>query len=145
MHPDTALHDTLERRAFAAWSITIPASFAETFVAGEGYWHAWDEDRSVSLSSFTITDEVGPVDAEAIARELPRSEGTPVDGLPPGLSGWAVQTKAPQPARASRALSGMLVADGRVLLVTITGDDLTWVRTTWSSIRFHPAGRQGHR
>ncbi|MGH2466992.1 MAG: hypothetical protein ACRDGL_04605, partial [Candidatus Limnocylindrales bacterium] len=74
---------------------------------------------------------------EILARSQHELEGEPVPELPDGLPGWAVETDVPQPARASRALSGVLVADGRILLVTITGDDLAWARRVWSSIRYH--------
>jgi hypothetical protein len=48
-------------------------------------------------------------------------------------------------AVASKVLSGFLVAEARVLLVTITSDDLDWARDTWLSIREHPAQGPGRR
>ena len=138
MHLDVLQHETTARRVFAAWSVAIPASFTEAFLDEDGYWHAWDAHRSVSLSSIALTKEGQPVTAEMIARELPTPDGPPVDRLPPGLLGWAVEAEAQQPAKASRTLSGMLVADGRLLVVTITSDDLEWTRRTWLSIRCHP-------
>ena len=138
MHLDALQHETSTQRVFAAWSIAVPASFAQVFLDEDGYWHAWDAHHSVSLSSMALTDEGQPVTAEMIARELPRPDGSPVDRLPPGLLGWAVEAEAQQPATASRTLSGMLVANGRVLVVTITSDDLEWARRTWLSIRCHP-------
>ncbi len=138
MHLDVLQHETITQRVFAAWSVAIPASFAQTFLDEDGYWHAWDAYHSVSLSSIALTDEGQPVTAEMIARELPPPDGSPVDRLPLGLLGWAVEAEAQQPAIASRMLSGMLVANGRVLVVTITSDDLEWARQTWLSIRCHP-------
>ena len=125
------------RRVFEGWSIMIPASFDETFVHEHNYWHAYDEHRSVSLTSLLITDDRGPVGADAIVQQIPPSNGSPVDQLPVGLVGWAMTADAPQPAKASRILSGMLATDGRVLLVTITSDDLDWAREVWLSIQLH--------
>lgn len=143
------------RQVFAAWSVDVPESFEETFVEEDSYWHAWDDHRSVSLTSIRLTDDHGPVSARRITRRLGGGlldlGGSPVDDLPAGLVGRAVTATAPQPARASRLLSGMLAAPGRVLLVTITADDLDWARRTWLSIRAHPAplprleGRQAGR
>jgi hypothetical protein len=128
------------RRIFPAWSVEVPDTFDETFVADDGYWHAWDEHRSVSLTSLVLTDKRGRPSQEAIAAQLPELEGTPLVDGPPGLTSRAVLTDAVQPARAARVLTGFLVADGRVLLATITSDDLDWARSVWSSIRYHESG-----
>jgi hypothetical protein len=138
MHPDVLQHETITQRVGAAWSVEIPATFAHAFFDEDGYWHARDAHRSVSLSSIALTREGQPATAEMIARELPAPDGPPLDLLPPGFLGWAVEAEAQQPARASRTLSGMLVADGRVLVVTITSDDPEWARRAWLSIRSHP-------
>jgi hypothetical protein len=127
---------TTVRQVFPSWSITIPATFTEDFVESDGYWHARDADRSVSLSSVVITERDRPVRAEAILRQMPPLlEGEAVAELPPGLLGWAVVADAPASAVASRMLSGILVVDGRALIATITSDDLHWARETWLSIR----------
>lgn len=142
-HLEPPSFSSITRQVFAAWSVEVPESFAETFVEEDFYWHAWDDHRSVSLTSVQVTDDRGPVSARMIAemidRELPRIGESPVDDLPPGIVGRAVTTAAPQPARASQLLMGMLAATGRALLVTITADDLDWARRTWLSIRAHPA------
>jgi hypothetical protein len=137
---------TIIRRVFSSWTIEIPASFAETFVDEGGYWHAYDAHRSISLTSMAVNDEHGPVSAERIMRQLrpvKRKGGAPVDELPPSCVGWAITADALQPARASRMLSGMLALDGRVLIATITSDDLDWARSTWLSIRACPSGLPG--
>jgi hypothetical protein len=59
--------------------------------------------------------------------------------LPPDLIARAVTTDIHEPARASRALSGAVATDGRVLIVTITSDDLAWAHRIWLSIRAHRA------
>lgn len=123
------------RQVFETWSIEIPLTFAETFVREDSYWHAWDRNRSVSLTSIVVTDGKRPVAARRLLRRLPPSNGDPVKALPPGLDGWAVVIDAPQPARATRALTGMLFVDGRVLLATVTADDMAWARSVWLSIR----------
>ena len=59
------------RQVFGSWSVEVPASFEETFIEKDGYWHAWDETRSVSLTSLIIDDEHGrPVEADAINRSM---------------------------------------------------------------------------
>jgi hypothetical protein len=68
---------TITRRIFEAWSVDIPARFAESFVEDGSYWHAFDDERSVSLSSIVLRDAVGPVTAERILREPPRSKASP--------------------------------------------------------------------
>ena len=130
---------TVERRVFEAWSIEVPAAFAETFVDADGYWHGYDQHRSVSLTSLVISEERDPVSASRILRRARPLGGSPVDQVPPGVLGRAATCAAPQPARASQLLSGLLAADGRLLIVTITSDDLEWARRVWLSIRSHPA------
>jgi hypothetical protein len=134
---------TVTRRMFAAWSIEIPGSFAETFVREDSYWHAYDAHRSVSLTSLTLTDKGRAVSPDLIARQIPVMDGEAVDALPSGLLGQAVTADAPQPARASRMFSGMLAAEGRLLIVTITSDDLDWALRIWLSIRTYPAQPPG--
>ena len=128
------------RRVFLHWSITIPLSFEETFVEEDGYWHGWDEDRSISLTSMAISDRPGrPASREELlATVMPPLTGEPIDDRPPGLQGVAAYGPIEQPARASSALTGVIPADGRVLLATITSDDFDWARETWVSIRHHP-------
>lgn len=123
---------------FEAWSIEIPVSFEETFVAKDNYWHAYEDRRSVSLTSMVLTEEGEPVSAERILHQIRPEAGTPLDDLPARLGGWATTSDAPPQSRASRILSGMLAVDGRVLLATVTSDDLEWARRVWSSIRSHP-------
>ena len=89
--------------------------------------------RSVSLTSMVVTDHGRPVGARTLLRAFPPLTGDPV-AIPPGLVGWAVAAPAVQPARASRAISGVIATDGRLLLATITGDDLGWTTSTWLSI-----------
>lgn len=127
------------RRVFEAWSLEIPATFAETFVDDGSYWYAEDDDRSVSLSSILLSDVHGPVSADRIVRELPPLEGTALDELPPGLIGQAATGPSVQPAKAARLLVGMLAVDGRLLIATITSDDPDWACRVWRSIRSHPA------
>ena len=126
------------RRVFPGWSICIPRSFQEVFEEDDGYWHGWDRKRSVSLTSFLIVDKDGPVEQQAIGAVLPPPprDGTAED-LPPGLMGWVTDGPAVQPAHARRALSGILVAHGRALAVTITHGDLAWARSVLRSIQSH--------
>lgn len=62
--------------------------------------------------------------ATMLLGQLPPLDGSPLQSLPPGLQGRAGESRVDPPARASRALSGMLAVDGRVLIVTITSDDV---------------------
>jgi hypothetical protein len=135
----TVVDRNVRRRVFEAWSIEIPAAFGETFVDGS-YWHAYDDDRSVSMSSVLLSDANGPVSADRIISELPLLEGRPFEELPPGLAGRATTGPTIQPARASRMLTGMLAQDGRLLIVTITSDDPDWARLVWRSIASHHSG-----
>jgi hypothetical protein len=130
---------SLTRRVFSAWSIDIPTAMEETFVGEDSYWHAWDRDRSVSLTSVVMTDLGEPVPAVAIARHFPVLQGDPVTEMPPGLLGRAAIIDTEPPAKAERALTGLLAVYGRALVVTITSDDLGWARETWRSIRTHIA------
>jgi hypothetical protein len=129
-------------RPFERWSIQIPAGFTETFVTEDHYWHAYEDHRSVSLTSMVVTDQRGPVAPRAILREaLALLVGGPVDVVPPGLMGGAVIVDTTEPARASRALSGILAVHGRLLLVTVTSDDLDFARRVWMSIGGVPVTR----
>lgn len=126
------------RQVFETWSIELPVTFDETFVEDDAYWHAYDEARSISLTSMLVEGEDGPVRAESMLAVFPTAEGEQVEELPPAVLGWAVMCAAIQPARARRCLSGVVAVDGRILLVTITSDDGEWARRTWLSIRHHP-------
>lgn len=131
---------TVVRQVFSSWSITIPSTFAETFVEADGYWHAWDVGRSVSLTSLLINDRRGrPVTSRSILKRFPAVPGERV-GMPPGLDGWAVLITRPPPARDPDAISGLIVLRGRVLIATLTADDLAWAAGVWRSIRSHRAG-----
>lgn len=124
------------RRVFERWSVEIPVALTETFVEEDRYWHAYDDHRSVSLTSMVVADDRGPVAPNKILREaLALLDGVPVEGTPPGLLGRAVAKDVTQPARASRALSGILAVTGRLLLITVTSDDPDFARRVWLSIR----------
>jgi hypothetical protein len=147
----TAAEPIVERRVFPSWSVTIPTAFAETFITEDEYWHAWDEHRSVSLTSVLLTYHGEPASAERILRQLGPLDGSPIDLVPPGLQGLAATGPAEQPARASQVLSGLLATHGRILVASITSDDLQWALRVWMSIRCHAApfrpctGRASHR
>lgn len=131
------LEATVVRRVFPHWSVTIPATMEETFVAPDGYWHAWDLYRSVSLTSNVITDRQGRrISPRQVLKLMPPEPGTRV-GMPPGLSGWAVVISQPPPARASKAISGILARKGGILIATVTADDLEWATSVWQSIKLH--------
>lgn len=55
--------------------------------------------------------------------------------MPTGFDGWALDVEAEQPARASRAISGLIAVDGGVLIATVTADDCDWATGVWWSIR----------
>jgi hypothetical protein len=147
-----SLEPVVRRRVFPRWSLEIPEALTETVVTDGGYWHAFDDNRSISMTSMKLTDRGQPVPAGSIVNHMPApEEGEPVRVLPPGVLGWAVATDATQPACASRVLSGILATDGCVAIVTITCDDSEWAREVWMSIRAHgcPVGLSpsaaGHR
>ncbi len=144
LEPTPAREPTVVRGVFASWSIRIPASFEETFVADDGYWHAWDRSRSVSLTSLVMAERGRPVPARSLLRTVPRPGGDTV-AAPDGLAGWAVEAAAVQPARASRVVTGTIAVDGRLLVATITADDPAWAIATWQSIRHRTLGRADRR
>ncbi len=130
-HPEPAII----RQVFARWSITIPAGFDETFVHEDNYWHAWCHDRSVSLTSVLVVDQDGePVPADNLLEQFPAEPGRRI-APPPGLDGWAMEIAQVHPARAARAISGIVAVDGGLLLATVTADDLAWATRVWRSIR----------
>lgn len=137
--------DLIDRQVFETWWIAIPSSFQETFVREGPYWHAWDPRRSVSLTSLTLWDGDDPVTTDAILAAMPPPDGTVVDELPEDLAGWAIAIDCDRDAPASRAITGMLVVDGRVLLATITADDLDWAREIWCTIRHRPVSPASRR
>lgn len=144
MNAPTALHEpTTRRRVFPGWSIEIPEAFEETFVVeGAGYWHAYDETRSVSLTSIVLTEDGRPVSAARIVQETRglAGGGEIITQLPAGRPGWACRAPADSEARASRLISGGVAVDGVLLLATVTADNDAWALRTWLSIRSHPRG-----
>ena len=128
------------RHVFPSWWISVPLDFEEDFIDDDRYWHAWDARRSVSLTSIVVTDSEAddrPVTGAALLAAMPAPEGVPV-GPPPGLQGWAVVIPVADSPRASQALTGMIAVDGRVLLATITSDDIVWATEVWRSIEYAP-------
>ena len=117
--------------------------FAEAFVLeGAGYWHAYEDDQSISLTSIFLTDGGRKVPAVQILEHLqaiadPKHEAV---ALPAGLCGWAGAGPAEAGAIASRLVSGGLAVDGNLLLATITSDDAQWALATWRSIQAHARG-----
>lgn len=134
----TALEPLMYRQVFETWWIGVPPGFSEDWVDEGNYWHAWDEHRSISMSSTRILQEDGqPVPAtELLAHLVTLLEGEPVEDVPPGLDARATTIVVEPPSRAARALTGYAVADGRALLATITSDDLEWAKATWRSIGY---------
>ena len=130
------------KQVFETWWIELPAGFDETWVDEGGYWHAWDDHRSISVSSTILVDRETdrPVPTvEIIDQFTGMLEGEPIDDLPPGLHGAATIITTDGESRASRALTGYLASDGRVLIATITSDDLDWAKRIWRSIGYRPA------
>ena len=124
------------RHVFRTWWIRIPRSFEETVIYDDSYWHAYDEHRSVSLTSLMLDDGSGPVPAAEIFRHATQIlRGLPVDEAPPGVRARAVTARAPRSSRARRLLSGVAAVDGNLLLATVTSDDQEWARRVWVSIR----------
>jgi hypothetical protein len=126
-------------QVFTHWSIEVPTCFSTAFVAPEGYWHGWAADRSISLTSLTVDDGGRPIPIDLLLATMPEVPGTPVDRMPPDLQGRAAYGPVEQPAPASSALCGLIAAEGRILIATITSDDYAWARATWLSIRHHPS------
>ena len=117
----------------------------ETFVEDEGYWHAWDEHRSISLSSIVVADRHGhPVPTHRILEREPSMDGEAVP-VPNILPGWARSIETPDSPQADRAVSGILVVDGNILIITVTSDDPDWNRSVWRSIRHHQDGDRPRR
>ncbi len=130
-----------------SWSIVIPETLSETRNDMEAFWHGEDDHRWISTNTLLVFGPDGPVPASLIHGQLRAmtagiAGAQPFGELPPGLLGWAVTAPAPGSTVAGIALSGILVADGHALLVTIAADDFDWVRQTWLSFRFHdlPSG-----
>jgi hypothetical protein len=127
------------RHIFPSWALAIPYAFQETHETDGDYWHAWDEHRSVSLSSIRCMDGRRPVTARELIERFTREEAVPdatgptIDP-PRGIVGWGVEIDTPPDSRASRAITGFLAVDGCVAIVTITSDDLRWARMVWDSV-----------
>jgi hypothetical protein len=129
------------RQVFETWWIAVPASFDDCWVAEGGYWHAWDEHRSVSVSSTVLVDDEGrPAPAAEVMDSIGELvQGEPIAAVPPGLRARATLIHTDPDSRASRAVTGMVVVDGRVLIATITSDDVPWAVRIWESIGYRPA------
>ena len=129
---------TVDRRVFSGWSIAVPIGMEEAFIADDGYWHAWSEGRTISLSSIVLTDRRGDaVPARKILAKTPPMEGEET-AVPNDLPGWARSIERPDVSPGARAISGILVVDGNVLLATVSSEDPDWNRSVWRSIRHQP-------
>jgi hypothetical protein len=133
-------------QVFPSWSVTVPRSLTVTdpeCAEDEGYWHARDAHRSVSLTSLLVVDasNAEPIPASMIignvaARVLPR--GRRIQDVPAGLPSRAVYAKVAGSQVAAHALQGLVAAEGVALVATITSDDEAWCRKVWMSIRHTP-------
>jgi hypothetical protein len=133
------------RRVFPSWSIEVPVGLIES-MEPQGYWHARDEIRSVSLTSLVMTSRTGPPPtADELLAILPL-EGTPLDELPEGLPGrCTVRTTDDEVFGRCQMFQGMVAVTGLLLIVTITGGDPAWARRTWLSIRHVKTNRRDRR
>jgi len=135
------------RQVFETWWIGVPVEFEERWIAEGSYWHAWDGERSISLSSTVLEDGSGnQVPAQEImARVGALIKGESIVDQPGGLMARATFIDLAPDSRASRALSGIAAADGRLLTTTITSDDPAWAIGIWRTIRYQPPGEPvGH-
>lgn len=145
MDTQVAPEAMMQCRVSPSWTVVIPASFTVSADDDEAYWQGADQHRLVATTALLAIGPEGPAPASVIAAAL-RSTldgivgAVPVRELPPGLVGWAVIAPALQPAVAGTTLSGVLVTDGNALAVTITADDLDWIRRTWRTIQFDAPG-----
>lgn len=136
----------VQTQVFPSWSVIVPRSLTPTdpeTAAEDGYWHARDEHRSVSLTSLLIIDgsngdaiPAATIVGQVAPRVLPR--GRRVAEQPAGLPCRAVFAKRAGSGVASHALQGIVAGDGVALIATITSDDEAWCRRVWSSIRHTP-------
>ena len=136
----------VQTQVFPHWSVTVPRSLTvidPDSAEDEGYWHARDEHRSVSMTSYLLVDAatLEPVPATQIfdklaAQVLP--DGRSVTDQPDGLLARAVIADDIGSSVASQALQGVVAADGVALITTITSDDEAWCRRVWNSIRHLP-------
>jgi hypothetical protein len=134
--PRVAAELTVVRQVFPTWSVRIPLGLSESFDTEGAYWNAADSRRSVSLTSIVLTDRRGRVvPARKVLRACPPMAGKRV-GPPPDLAGWGVIIEDVESPIGSKAISGIIVADGRVLIATVTSDDLDWAASVWDSIRY---------
>jgi hypothetical protein len=137
----------IHAHAYPQWSITLPTDLWTAVCSIETGWHARDDHRSVSLSSIGLTERGRPIPADRIAAQigtgfLPRGQTVP--DQPDGLAARAVFAPVVPPTVASRALMGVVMADGWLLVTTITADDEAWCRRVWRSIKHHPDGPAVH-
>lgn len=141
--PDTAWIHT---QVFPSWSVTLPRSLQvldPELAEDEGYWHARDDHRSVSMTSVLIVDSATaqPIDGAAIIGRLATAllpRGRRIKDTPAGLVSRAVYATGIGSELADHALQGVVAADGVALITTITSDDEAWCRRVWASIRHHP-------
>lgn len=117
----------------AGWSLDIPGSFAEEWDEEGKTWNAWEEGRSIWLSSFSMG-------AERSAEECLQLLQAPGDGERLDLGGseqigqatWGPGEKGDWQLQAVTATKG-----GAALLTIVVDDDADkdWAIRTWHSLR----------
>lgn len=128
----------IHTEVFPHWAVSIPRELRVIEPDDDQYWHARDEHRSVSLTSMEVTEAGARVSARRLLDQvgsLLLPKGRRITEAPPGLAARAVYARVPAPGVASRALQGVVVADGFILIATITADDEAWCRAVWRTIR----------
>jgi hypothetical protein len=133
-----ALEPVVVRRVFETWTLEIPESFDETFVADDGYWHGWDDSRSVSMTSVVITAKRGaPAPTGPALVAMLSLDGDRLDGHPPGVHAQAVTRIEEAEGRGLvHVLQGIIAVFGRLVLLTVTGGEPAWAVRTWLSVRY---------
>ena len=104
----------VQTQVFPHWSVTVPRSLTvldPDSAEDEGYWHARDEHRSVSMTSYLLVDAatMEPVPADQIFDRLAERllpDGRAVADQPDGMLSRAVIADDIGSSVASQALQG---------------------------------------
>ena len=117
------------------WTVQVPGSFVDGW--DDGSWVGYDDQRSIRLKTIAIRGKDGSIPtADELAAAMTGADPT-IDPGDPALRGGATIADTSEGGRPVRVVQGALMVTGRVLVVTIVfGDDETWGRETFRSIRF---------
>lgn len=125
------------------WQVRVPGSFAETWTDEGTTFYAYDEGRSLKLTTYSATGESTNMSAEEILSR-PQYEELSILHSHENIESRASLEEPEDGSDAPWSLSGACATTGRIAHFDITfanDEDKDWAYEAWHSIKYVPPRR----